>query len=195
MKGVSIATAASKIVQPKLSRESRCPRHTPQNPGSTKISRRRQETPCPGHSDKQCTQGAQQARKLAQSVPRETAPTTNPAVHAQQMTRKTLETESQSRRDCAGSRKRSVTAILDATEQPIRNRLAGSASPALAAHGRHPLHNAKCRRVARPSTSPRPCQMPRFVSARSPSTTSRSSSASSPAAASTHHQPTIGMGS
>jgi hypothetical protein len=33
-------------------------------------------------------------------------------------------------------------AALAVTEEPIRNRLAGSVSPTLAAHGRQFLHNA-----------------------------------------------------
>lgn len=186
-----MATAARKTAQPGASTESRRPRHPPHTPGRTKISRRRAESPCPGQSERQCRQGAQHAIMLAHRVPREIEPTTNPAIHAQQITSKSLEAQSQSRRACADSPKRLLKSPLAATELPIRNRHAGNASPTLAAHGRHPAHKASCRRAARPITSFNPCQSPRSVSSRSPSTTSRSRGVSNAAAAALHNQPAL----
>ena len=188
MRNASAPAAARKIAKLWPSLSSRQPRQTPYSPGSRKTSSLRKESPCPGHSDKQCRHGPQQASALAQSVPRETEPTANPAIHAQHMTRRSLERESPNVLSRAGSARRPATDPLAATDHPIRNRLAGSASPMDAAHGRQLFHKASCRRAARLRTSPSPRHTPRSVSARSQRTTSRSKGASNSAAASRQRQ-------
>jgi hypothetical protein len=61
-------------------------------------------------------------------------------------------------------------------------------SPMDAAHGRHLFHKASCRCIARLRTSPSPRHTLQSVSAKSPSTTSRSKGASKAAAGSTQRQ-------